>query len=158
MGLGFTDRELYATNADPVCGKIFLSNWKPMVKDNGYEWPPNTPIGRDMWVPNVLGLKPEEGIVRVEIVPSDEETGLWYVCYDADFLAEKWLYNFKPKLKKIENCFTDGSPSYRFDSSHSREVVSEPDDIFGLHVWTDNIKMNSGDGPIPVTLRRLEID
>ena len=30
----------------------------------------------------------EDGIVRVEIVPSDEETGLWYVCCDGDFLGE----------------------------------------------------------------------
>lgn len=149
MGLGFTDRELYATNTDPECGKIFLSKWKPVLEDGKYHWPPNIPIGNDMWVPNVIGLKPEDGIVKVEIVPSDEETGLWYVCCDGDFLADKWLYNFKPKLKKIENYFTDGSPSYRFDSSHA---------IFGLHVWTDNIKMNSGDGPIPVTLRRLKTE
>ena len=156
MGLGFTDRELYATDVGREDGKIFLSKWKPVLKDGEYHWPPNTPLGNDMWAPNVIGIKPEDGIVRVEIVPSDEETGLWYVCCDGDFLGEKWLYNFKPKLKKIENCFTDGSPSYRFDGSHAREAVSEPDDVFGLHVWTDNIKMNRGDGPIPVTLRKLK--
>jgi hypothetical protein len=148
MGIGFTDKELYATNVGRENGEIFLSKWKPVLVDGEYHWPPNTPIGNDMWAPNVLGLKPEDGVVKVEIVPSDTETGLWYVCCDGDFLGEKWLYSFKPKLK-TKNGY------HGFDSEYAREVISEPDDIFGLHVWTDNIEMKSGDGPIPVTLKKV---
>lgn len=149
MGLGFTDRELYATNADPGSGCILLSRWEPEYRDGRYYMPPNTSMFYDMWVKNVLGLKPDEGTVKVEIVPSEQETGLWYVCYDGDFIGEKHLYNWKPKLKKVK--YGENPERFELDTSD----IKWEDSFFGLQVWTDNIRMESGDGPIPVTLRRL---
>jgi hypothetical protein len=153
MGLGFTDRELYATNVFTDNERILLSRWKPEYRDGDYYMPSGTNMFEDMWIPNVLGLEYEDGPVKVEIIPSDNETGLWYVCYDGDFIGEKHLYNWKPLLKKVKY----GRNPERFELDVSD--VNRPqwcDDMFGLHVWTDNIKMESGDGPLSVTLRRIE--
>lgn len=50
-----------------------------------------------MWIPNVLDLKIEEGTIRVEVIKSEKETGLWLICEDGDFLEEQWLKTYKPK-------------------------------------------------------------
>lgn len=64
-----------------------------MKKENGkYGYPPNTPVGYEMWIPNCIDLKSEEGTVRVEIVEAEEETGLWLICVNDYFGDEQHLY------------------------------------------------------------------
>ena len=76
--MGIAHRILYATNIDREDGWIFLSAWKPILKDNGqYYRDCSQPIGGDMEIPNVLNLTFEDGIVPVKVVKSDAETGLW---------------------------------------------------------------------------------
>ena len=152
MGLGHS--KLWATNVGDESGKIYLTAWIPEKRDGKYFWPDNTPIGGDMWVNNCLGLTEEEGTVCVDVVRSDKETGIWIICYDADFMAEQHLENFKPRFKK------DGKT---YDYTYQRELAERNHihvDIFGLHVNTF-IEMETGDGPWPVTLVRTtseEID
>jgi len=59
--MGLPCRELYATNVGDESNEILLSAYKPIKKNDGYHMPPNTPIGFDMWIPNVLDLKEEDG-------------------------------------------------------------------------------------------------
>jgi hypothetical protein len=128
--MGLPIRELHVTNTGSETGHIILTKWIPVKKDDGrYCWPPNTPLGFDMWIPNVLGLKEEEGTVSVKIVESKKETGLWLICFNDYFGDEQHLYaNHKP--------------------------IHEDEEYNSLHVSTD-IKMEAGDGPIPVTLERI---
>ena len=96
MGLGFINK-FYLTNIYGGDSEVFLSVWKPIKKEDGnYYWPPNTPIGGDLWVNNCIGL--EEGkTVSVKIVRSKVETGIWLCCSNGDFLNEQWIYNYKHK-------------------------------------------------------------
>ena len=127
MGLGFINK-FYLTNIYGGDSEVFLSVWKPIKKEDGnYYWPPNTPIGGDLWVNNCIGL--EEGkTVFVKIVRSKVETGIWLCCSNGDFLNEQWIYNHKHK---------EGDPI-------------KNDNDFGIHVNTD-IEMVDGDDPIPIS-------
>lgn len=140
MGLGI--KKFYATNTADESKNIFLSGWKPIKKENGYCWPPNTALGADMWIPNVLDLKEEEGTVEVEIIKSETETGLWMACEDDYFIGEQWLYTFKPIFKE------DGK---RIDWTKLEEDETI-DEFNSIHVRTD-IDTETGD-VIPVTLKR----
>lgn len=142
--MGLPNKKLYATNVGSE--RIFLSAWIPCRKegDDGeiqYFWPPNTAIGSDMWVPNVLHIKPEDGTVPVKIVASETETGIWLICYDDYFGDEQHIFNWKPR-------FIEGTIKFDYHYPHTLDLG---DDIFGIHVVTD-IKMKAGDSPIPVTL------
>ncbi len=145
MGLAIKNK-LYATNVGCESGRIFLSQWKPILKDGKYCWPPDTPLGFDMYAPNLIDIKEEEGPVMVKVVPCEEETGLWLICYDDYFGGEQHLYNFKPRFKEGTN---------KFDYDYA-EKLNIGDDIFGLHIDVKD-DMVTGDGPIPVTLERLSI-
>ena len=133
MGLGH--RKLYATNTGDESGKIFLSAWKPIKKEGGYCMPPNTPLGGDIWVPNSLDLKEEEGTVPVMVVKSEEDTGTWLICADEYFGGEEHLFNYKPK-------FRDDNPK-RIDWEYADSLI-EDDNMFGIHIITD-IGMKSGE-------------
>ena len=132
-------------NATKIGDEIFLSKWIPMKKGNGkYYMPPNTPLGDDMWIPNVIDLTEEEGTIPIEIIKSDKETGLWLACYDDYFGCEQHLFDFK--LKPI-----DGTKEFDFVEEHYDNTV----DFYNtLHVSTD-IEIKVGD-IIPVTLKRIE--
>lgn len=147
--MGIAVRELHATNIGDKTGSIILTKWIPLKKDNGkYYCPPNTPLGLDMWIPNVLGLKEEEGTVSVKIVESKEETGLWLICFNDYFGDEQHLYANKKPIHKEEN---NRHGNYK---DYSDWIIDEDEEYNSLHVDTD-IKMEAGDGPIPVTLERI---
>ena len=138
--MGVPIRQLYATNID---NEILLSKYIPIKKDDGYHRP-FEPIVTDLWVPNALGLQPEENTVPVMIVPSEKETGIWLVCYDDYFGNEQHLYAHKPKFKE---------GTKKLDWEYEDDENNDFD--IGLHISTD-IKMEAGDGPYPVTLQRGE--
>ena len=143
--MGLPKNRLWVTNTGDESGDILLSAYKPVKVERGYIAPPDTPIGYDMWIPNCLGLKPEEGVVRVEIVESEEETGLWLICVNDYFGDEQHLYaGGKPIHLPPEQRFGDykGFRDWKtFDSFNS------------LHIGT-NIKMKAGDGPLSVIPKR----
>ena len=138
--MGVPIREL---NATKIGDKILLSKWIPIKKDDGkYYMPPNTPLGYDMWIPNISDLTEEEGTIPIEIIQSDEETGVWLVCENDFFAAEQWLRDFKPKYK-------ENSKKFDYKKEHYDEVI----DLYNnLHVSTD-IETEVGD-IIPITLKR----
>ena len=149
--MGLPIRELNVTNTGDETGRIILTKWIPEKRDDGnYYWPPNTPLGYDMWIPNVLDLKEEEGTIPVEIIESKEETGLWIICVNDYFGNEQHLYaNKKPIHKEEKDRFGD----YK----GFRDWIIDSDEAYNsLHVGT-NIKMEAGDEPIPVTLKRITV-
>ena len=149
--MGLPIRELNVTNTGDETGRIILTKWIPEKRDDGnYYWPPNTPLGYDMWIPNVLDLKEEEGTIPVEIIESKEETGLWIICVNDYFGNEQHLYANKKSIHKDEKD--------RFgDYKGFRDWIIDSDEAYNsLHVGT-NIKMEAGDEPIPVTLKRKTV-
>ena len=136
--MGLPIRDLKATNIE---GQVLISKWTPEKREDGkYYMPRETPIGLSMWIPNVLGLKEEEGTVDVRIIKATEETGLWLVCFDDYFGNEQHLFDYKPRFKERTK---------KIDWEYDNEVGEQ----LSLHVWSE-IKMIAGDGPIPVTLER----
>ena len=140
--MGIPIRQLHATNTNDPSGHILLSKYIPIKKEDGYHMPPDTPIGYDMWVPNVLGLKAEEGTVPIMVVQSEEDTGIWLVCFDDYFGNEQHMYAHKPR-------FVEGTKKLDWEYEDDEENNFD----IGLHISSD-IKMVAGDGPIPVTLVR----
>lgn len=142
--MGLAKKTLYATNTNDESQRIFLSAYIPEKRDNEYFRPKDTPLGYDMWVPNCLDLKSDEGTVQVEVIESKEETGLWLIQEDEYFSEEQWLHTDKPK-------YIEGkTDKFDFDENHYEEDV----DFFnGLHIDT-NIKMENGDC-ISVSLQRI---
>ena len=142
--MGLPKKTLYATNTNDESQRIFLSAYIPEKRDNEYYRPKDTPLGYDMWIPNCLDLKYNEETVQVEVIESKEETGLWFIQEDGDFLEEQWLQTDKPKYMEGK---TD---KFDFNENHYEEDV----DFFNnLHIDT-NIKMKNGDC-ISVTLQRI---
>lgn len=142
--MGLAKKTLYATNTNDESECICLSAYIPEKRDNEYYRPKDTPLGYDMWIPNCLDLKYDEGTVQVEVIESKEETGLWLIQEDGDFSEEQWLHTDKPKHQEGR---TD---KFDFDESHYEEDV----DFFNtLHIDT-NIKMKNGDC-ISVTLKKI---
>ena len=138
--MGLPKETLYATNIDDESKNIFLSTYIPEKRDGEYYQPKDIPLGYDMWIPNVLDLKIEDGTVQVEVIESEKETGLWLICEDGDSLEEQWLKTYKPKHVKGR---TD-----KFDYKEDVNVFNT------LHIYTE-IDMKSGDC-IDVTLKRIK--
>lgn len=88
--MGCAIKELYATNTNDETSDILLTSWIPEKRDGKYYWPSNTPLGFDMWIPNVIDLKEEEGTTPVKIIESEEKTGLWIICADDYFGDEQY--------------------------------------------------------------------
>ena len=144
--MGLAKETLYATNIDGDSKNIFLSAYIPEKRNGEYYRPKEIPLGYDMWIPNVLDLKIEDGTIQVEVIESEKETGLWLICEDGDFLEEQWLKTFKPK--HIEG----KTNKFDYNVLHYKEDV----DIYNtLHIYTE-IDMKSGDC-IDVTLKRVQI-
>ncbi len=143
--MGLPKKILYATNINSETKDIFLTTYIPIKKENKYYRPENTPLGYDMWIPNVLDLKFDDGTIQVEVIESEKETGLWLICEDGDFLEEQWLQTDKPK-------YVEGrTDKFDFNEEHYEEDV----DFFNnFHIDTD-IKMKNGDC-INVTLRQIK--
>ena len=145
--MGCSVREWYVTNTGDESGMILMSHWIPEKKDDGYYMPKDTALGYDIWVPNVLDLKEEEGSVKVNIVKSDMPTGLWLICPDQCYFGdEQHLYNAEVRYKEGTKHFD----STFYDKIQENNEYADP---FGLHVDTD-IEMHEGDGPYYVTLVR----
>ena len=143
--MGLPKKTLYATNTNNESQRIFLSAYIPEKKDGEYYRPKDTPLGYDMWIPNCLDLKFEDGTIQVEVIESEKETGLWLIQEDGDFLEEQWLQTDKPK--HIEGRID----KFDFNEEHYEEDV----DFFNtLHIDT-NIKMKNGNC-IDVTLKRVK--
>lgn len=144
--MGLPIRELWVTNTGDRSGRILLSAYKPVKKEDGkYYAPPETPLGYDMWIPNCLGLKPEESVVRVEIVETEEETGIWLICVNDYFGDEQHLYvGEKPIHKPEEERYGD--------YEGFRDWIIE-DPYNSLHIDTP-LKMKAGDGPTNVKPKR----
>ena len=144
--MGLPKDRLWVTNTGDETGEILLSAYKPVKKEDGkYYTPPDTPVGYDMWIPNCLGLKEEEGVVRVDIVEAEEETGLWLIRVNDYFGDEQHLFaGKKPIHKSEEEWFGD------YKGFHDW-IISEP--YNSIHIST-SIKMKAGDGPINVKPKR----
>ena len=144
--MGLPKSKLWVTNTGDPSGDILLSAYKPIKKEDGkYYSPPDTPLGYDMWIPNCIDLKPEEGVVRVEIVECEEETGMWLICVNDYFGDEQHLYaGEKPIHLPPEQRFGDYK-SFRDWNTHGS--------YNSLHVGT-NIEMVAGDGPLSVKPKR----
>ena len=142
--MGLPKETLYATNTNDETKEILLTSFIPEKRDNNYYRPKNIPLGNDMWIPNVLDLKIEEGTVQVKVIESEKETGLWLICEDDYFAEEQHLYTDKPKHIK------DRTDKFDFNEDHYENNV----DFFNtLHVSTD-IETKNGDC-INVTLKRV---
>ena len=142
--MGIPKRTLYATNTNDESKRIFLSAYIPEKKDGGYYRSKDIPLGYDMWIPNVIDLKVEDGTIQVEVIKSEEETGLWLACEDGDFLEEQWLYTDKPK-------YVEGrTDKFDFNEEH---YENEVDFFNSLHIDT-NIEMKNGDC-INVALKKV---
>ena len=144
--MGLPKEKLWVTNTGDPSGYILLSAFKPVKKENGkYGYPPDTPIGYDMWIPNCIDLKPEEGTVRVEIVEAEEETGLWLICVNDYFGDEQHLYaGEKPIHLPPEERYRDfkGFRDWKIKNPYN-----------SLHIGSE-IKMVAGDGPLSVKPKR----
>ena len=148
--MGLPIRELYATNVGDESNEIFLSAYKPLKKDDGYHRPPKTALGFDMWIPNVLDLKEEDGIVPVEVTTSEKETGIWLICANDYFGNELHIYTCKPIHKDEKDRYGN------YKSFRDWDFPEEEDVDFGLHIYFEDLKdFVAGDGPIPVTLKRI---
>ena len=142
--MGLPKETLYATNTNDETKEILLSSYIPEKRNDQYYRPKNIPLGYDMWIPNVLDLKIEEGTVQVKVIESEKETGLWLICEDGYFAEEQHL--FTDKLKHIEG----RTDKFDFDKDNYENDV----DFFNtLHVSTD-IETKNGDC-INVTLKRV---
>lgn len=154
MGLGISTI-LHATVMDEDEKTILLASWVPVKKDGEFYWPQGQCLGDDIYCPNLLNLKYGES-VPVEVVHSENETGLWLVCKDGDFIAELWLYTYKPKF--VED---DVNNLKKIDCKH-RYTQKETDlnGCFGLHINDMHLsgfgELDSGDGPYPVTLKIID--
>jgi len=142
--MGLPKKTLYVTNTNDETKRIFLSAYIPEKRDGKYYTPKDIPLGYDMWIPNVLDLKFEDGTIQVEVIESEEETGLWLIQEDGDFLEEQWLQTDKPK--HIEG----RTDKFDFNEEH---YENEVDFFNNLHIDT-NIEMKNGDC-INVTLKRV---
>lgn len=148
--MGLPARELYVTNTGDETGYILLSKYIPIKKENGYHIPPNTPIGSDMWIPNVLDLKEDEGTVSVNIVKSDKETGIWVICFNDYFGNEIHMYTCKPIHKEEQDRFGN------YKSFRDWEIPEDDINMWSLHIWFKDLDdLVAGDGPIPVTVVRM---
>ena len=144
--MGIAKDKLWVTNTGDPSGDILLSAFKPVKKGNGkYSYPPDTPVGYDMWIPNCIDLKPEEGVVRVGIVETEEETGLWLICVNDYFGNEQHLYaGEKPIHLPPEERYLD------FKGFRDWKIK---DPYNSLHIGSE-IKMVAGDGPLSVKPKR----
>ena len=145
--MGLPKNKLWVTNTGDPSGNILLSTFKPVKKEDGkYSYPPDTPpIGYDMWIPNCIGLKPEEGTVRVEIVEAEKETEMWLICVNDYFGDEQHLYSGKKPIHL--------PPEERFGDYKGFRDWKIEDPYNSLHVGT-GIEMKAGDGPISVKPKR----
>ena len=144
--MGLPKDKLWVTNVGRKDGQIFLSAYKPVKREDGkYGYPPDTPMGYDMWIPNCLGLKPEEGIVRVEIVEAEEETGIWLICVNDFFGNEQHLYTGEKPIHL--------PPEERYGDYKGFRDWEISDPYNSLHIRTE-IKMVAGDGPLSVKPKR----
>lgn len=101
MGVGAG--KLYVTRIDSS-EDLFLSEWKPEFRGDGYYRPKNTPLGLELTIPNLLpDLKFGDDPVNVVLEECNEEdTGLYIAAANGYFSNEIWLYvKEKPTLKEI---------------------------------------------------------
>ncbi len=142
--MGLPKSKLWVTNTGDPSGNILLSAYKPIKKEDGkYYSHPDTPLGYDMWIPNCIDLKPEEGVVRVEIVEAEEETGLWLIYVNDYFGDEQHLYaGEKPIHLPPEQRFGEGFRDWKIEDHYN-----------SLHIGSE-IKMVAGDGPLSVKPKR----
>ena len=141
--MGLPKRTLYATNTNYESKNIFLSAYILEKRDGEYYRPKDVPLGYDMWIPNVIDLKFEDGTIQVEVIESEKETGLWLICEDGDFSEEQWLQT------KHKEGRTD-----KFDLNEEH-YENEVHFFNTLHIDTD-INMENGDC-IDVTLKRVHM-
>lgn len=144
--MGVPIKTLYATNTNDESKNIFLSAYIPEKRDGKYYHPKDTPLGYDMWIPNVIDLKFEDGTIQVEVIEFEKETGLWLIQEDGYFLEEQYLQTYKPK--HIEG----RTDKFDFNEKHYEEDV---DFYNNLHIDT-NINIKNGDC-INVTLKKVKI-
>lgn len=148
--MGLPKREFYLVNTGDESGRIILTaEWHPVQHNDGkWYYPEEYPLGLDMWIPNFIGLKPEDGIVKAKLEMSEEETGLWVICVNDFFGDETHMYAQKP-IHKPENKRYGNYKGFR------DWEFPDPDD-WGLHVGIENCKMEAGDGPLPVTIKIID--
>ena len=138
--MGLPIEELHLTNTRRESGKILLSKWIPIKEGPGkYRYPPRTPLGYSIWVPNLIGLTEDMGTVRVSLIKSEEETGIWLMCFDDYFGDENHI-------------FADQKPEWILDNEGKK--ISVKADHSSLHVSVP-FKTEHGDGPINIGFRLI---
>ena len=139
--MGAPISELHLTNTGDESGRLLLSKWIPIKEGPGkYTAPPDTPLGYSMWVPNFIGLKEISGTFKVELVKSDEETGIWLMCFDNYFGGETHI-------------FVDRKPEWILDKEGKKKSV-RADHYNSLHVLVP-FDAKHGDGPINIRFRLI---
>lgn len=151
MGLPFKHLYLSKSINDDIL--LLTGDYKPELDENGELTYPKSfynvksgkmevPMGHDIFVPNVIGWEGVHEPMEVEAVRSTEETGIWACCFDDYFGGEHWLYTAKPEY--IDN------------GKRGARVKSREDILncgFGLHIGYESLKMEVGEGPIPVAFK-----
>lgn len=131
------------TRVDPDTEKVLLSAYIPVKKEDGWHMPEGQALFYEIWVPNLLNLIEDDGPVEVDIQLTEDETGVWAICYDDYFFEETHIYTVNYSLEnvggrwKINRKLTDTS--------------NDDNEGFGLHVCIKGMK--SGDVS-PVTFVR----
>ena len=154
MGLGISTI-LHATVTSEDEKTIFLASWTPVKKGERFYWPEGQCLGDDIYCPNLLNLKFGE-TVPIEIVRSENETWLYLVCEDGDFISELWLYTYKPRF--MEN---DINGLKKLDYKYKKtQKDTDMNCCFGLHINDIHLsgfgELESGDSPYPVTLKIMD--
>ena len=89
-------KKLYAVIDVDNPERMLITQWEELGTDfRPTEKTP--PFWYYFYCPNFLGLTREDGKVEVKIVKSEEETGLFLICYGTD--SGLYLFNHKPDYK-----------------------------------------------------------
>lgn len=138
--MGLPIKELHLTNTGDESGKILLSMWIPIKEGPGkYRIPLDTPYGYSIFVPNLVGLTEDIGTVMARLIKSEEETGIWLMCFDDYFGNENHI-------------FVDRKPEWIL--KEEKKVAIRADHLNSLHV-TVPFKTKHGDGPINIGFRLI---
>lgn len=146
--MGLPKKDLYVTRIEKDDSCLYLSDYCPIKKDGNWCYPPGARMLCEMHIPNIFPeLTFDDEPIKVNVVESDKETGLWIAASDGYFLNEIFIYNTKPIYKeRIEN---SGYVYKRFNNSDSDEY--EP---WQIHVDVDT-NLKSYEKPRFATLKKV---
>ena len=111
---------------------VLLSRWKPIKNGTTYYMPEGGELHEFLYIPNLLNLKKQTGTIKVGLVKSDEDTGIWFIPPDIIQLG-------KPKKTK--------TGSYIIDFRHMklRFNIDSPVSIKLIGIGNKNIRHKKGE-------------